>query len=159
MIRQKIRTFLWYDNAAEEAAKLYVSLFPDSKIVSVTRYGEAGPGPVGSAMTVVFQLAGIEFISLNGGPHFQFTEAISLTVDCETQDEVDRLWDALTQGGSPSRCGWLKDQFGLSWQIVPSVLGQLLGDKDAAKSGRAMQAMLTMSKLNIAELQRAFEGP
>ena len=158
MIRQKIRTFLWYDNAAEEAAKLYVSLFPDSKIVSVTRYGEAGPGPAGSAVTVVFQLAGIEFIALNGGPHFQFTEAISLTVDCETQDEVDRLWDALTQGGSPSRCGWLKDQFGLSWQIVPSVLGQLLGDKDSAKSGRAMQAMLTMSKLNIVELQRAFDG-
>ena len=158
MIRQKIRTFLWYDNAAEEAAKLYVSLFSDSKIVSVTRYGEAGPGPAGSAVTVVFQLAGIEFISLNGGPHFQFTEAISLTVDCETQDEVDRLWDALTQGGSPSRCGWLKDQFGLSWQIVPSVLGQLLGDKDSAKSGRAMQAMLTMSKLNIVELQRAFDG-
>ncbi len=158
MIRQKIRTFLWYDNAAEQAANLYVSLFPDSKIVSVARYGEAGPGPAGSAMTVVFQLAGIEFIALNGGPHFQFTEAISLTVDCETQDEVDRLWDALTQGGSPSQCGWLKDKFGLSWQIVPSVLSQLLGDKDAAKSGRAMQAMLTMSKLNIAELQRAFDG-
>ncbi len=158
MIRQKIRTFLGYDNAAEEAANLYVSLFPDSKIVSVTRYGEAGPGPAGSAMIVVFQLAGIEFIALNGGPHFQFTEAISLTVDCETQDEVDRLWDALTQGGSPSRCGWLKDQFGLSWQIVPSVLGQLLGDQDSAKSGRAMQAMLTMSKLNIVELQRAFDG-
>lgn len=156
MIRQKIRTFLGYDNAAEEAANLYVSLFPDSKIVSVTRYGEAGPA--GSAMIVVFQLAGIEFIALNGGPHFQFTEAISLTVDCETQDEVDRLWDALTQGGSPSRCGWLKDQFGLSWQIVPSVLGQLLGDQDSAKSGRAMQAMLTMSKLNIVELQRAFDG-
>lgn len=156
MIRQKIRTFLGYDNAAEEAANLYVSLFPDSKIVSVTRYGEAGPA--GSAMIVVFQLAGIEFIALNGGPHFQFTEAISLTVDCETQDEVDRLWDALTQGGSPSRCGWLKDQFGLSWQIVPSVLGQLLGDQDSAKSGRARQAMLTMSKLNIVELQRAFDG-
>jgi len=119
---QKIRTFLWFDHQAEEAADLYVSLFENSKIVAVTRYGAGGPGPAGSVMTVLFELAGIEFVALNGGPIFNFTEAISLTVDCASQAEVDRLWEQLSAGGQPSRCGWLKDKYGLSWQIVPSVL-------------------------------------
>lgn len=158
MIRQKIRTFLWYDNQAEEAANLYVSLFKDSRIIAVTRYGEAGPGPPGSAMTVAFQLAGVEFIALNGGPHFQFTEAISLSVDCESQAEIDELWEKLTRGGSPSHCGWLKDKFGLSWQIIPANLPALLTSPDAAKAKRVMAAMMKMSKLDIATLQQAHDG-
>jgi predicted 3-demethylubiquinone-9 3-methyltransferase (glyoxalase superfamily) len=158
MIRQKIRTFLWFDDKAEEAANFYVSLFKDSKIVDVTRYGEGGPLPAGTVMTIVFQLAGVEFIALNGGPHFHFTEAISLSVDCETQVEIDELWDKLSEGGSQGQCAWLKDKYGLSWQIVPSVLGKLLGDPDRAKSKRVMQALLKMKKLEIETLQRAFEG-
>jgi len=154
----KITPFLWFDNQAEEAANFYVSIFQHSKIVNVSRYGEAGPGPKGSAMTVVFQLDGQEFIALNGGPHFRFTEAISFAVDCKTQQEVDEYWEKLSAGGKPGQCGWLKDKYGLSWQIVPSILGQLLGDKDPQKSKRAMEAMLKMTKLDIAALQRAYEG-
>lgn len=158
MIRQKIKTFLWYDNAAEEAANYYCSLFKDSQVGKVTRYPEGGPAPAGTAMTVEFQLAGVQFIALNGGPHFKFTEAISLSVDCESQAEVDDLWSKLTQEGQPSQCGWLKDKYGLSWQIVPTALPQLLGGPDAAKSGRVMQAMMTMGKIDIAALQRAADG-
>ena len=154
----KITPFLWFDNQAEEAANFYVSIFKNSKIVNVSRYGEAGPGPKGSAMTVVFQLDGQEFIALNGGPHFKFTEAISFSVDCKTQQEVDEYWEKLSAGGKPGQCAWLKDKYGLSWQIVPSILGQLLGDKDPQKSKRAMEAMLKMTKLDIAALQRAYEG-
>ena len=154
----KITPFLWFDNQAEEAANFYVSIFKNSKIVNVSRYGEAGPGPKGSAMTVVFQLDGQEFIALNGGPHFKFTEAISFSVDCKTQQEVDEYWEKLSAGGKPGQCGWLKDKYGLSWQIVPSILGQLLGDKDPQKSKRAMEAMVKMTKLDIAALQRAYEG-
>lgn len=155
---QKITTFLWFDNQAEEAAKLYVSLFNDSKITNVSRYGEAGPGPKGTAMIVNFQLAGQEYMALNGGPEFKFTEATSLFVNCETQEEVDRLWNKLTEGGEASQCGWLKDKFGLSWQIVPTALGELMGDPDPVKSQRVMQAMLKMKKIDVAELKRAYEG-
>ena len=155
---QKIVTFLWFNDPAEEAANHYVSIFPDSKVVSVMRYGDAGPGPKGSVMTVTFQLAGQEFIALNGGPQFQFTEAISLFVNCETQDEVDELWRKLSEGGEPGPCGWLKDRYGLSWQIVPTALGEMLQDPDAEKSNRVMQAMLQMSKMDIAGLRRAYEG-
>src|SRR2546427_1689073 len=154
----KITPFLWFDNQAEEAANFYVSIFKNSKIVNVSRYGEAGPGPKGSAMTVVFQLDGQEFIALNGGPHFKFTEAISFSVDCKTQQEVDEYWEKLSAGGKPGQCGWLKDKYGQYSQIVPSILGQLLGDKDPQKSKRAMEAMLKMTKLDIAALQRAYEG-
>ncbi len=157
--KQKITPFLWFDNEAEEAAKLYVSLFENSKIHSVTRWGDAGPGPKGSAMSVTFELAGQQFMALNGGPHFKFNEAVSLFVDCATQEEIDRLWAALTaDGGAPSRCGWLKDKFGLSWQLVPSQLGDMLHDKDPAKSRRTMEAMLQMGKLDIARLESAHRG-
>jgi predicted 3-demethylubiquinone-9 3-methyltransferase (glyoxalase superfamily) len=155
----KIKTFLWFDANAEEAATFYVSLFEDSKVSSVARYGDAGPGPKGSAMTVNFQLAGQEFVALNGGPHFKFTEAISLLVDCDSQQEVGALWSRLTAGGgAESQCGWLKDRFGLSWQIIPKALFELMGDEDPVKSGRVMQAMLQMKKIDIAALQRAHEG-
>jgi predicted 3-demethylubiquinone-9 3-methyltransferase (glyoxalase superfamily) len=155
MLRQKVRTFLWYDNSAEEAANFYCTLFPDSKILSVARYPEGGPAPAGTVMTVEFQLAGVQFIALNGGPHFKFTEAVSLTVDCEDQAEVDILWDKLTAEGQPSQCGWLKDKYGLSWQIVPRALVELLSSSDAAKAGRVVQSMMTMSKIDIATLQAA----
>jgi predicted 3-demethylubiquinone-9 3-methyltransferase (glyoxalase superfamily) len=156
--KQKITTFLWFDNNAEEAMDFYVSIFKDSKILEVSRYGEAGPGPKGQVMAGTFQLEGQQFMALNGGPHFKFTEAISLLVSCETQEEVDALWNKLTAGGgSHSQCGWLKDKFGLSWQIVPSVLTNLLADKDPAKSKRVMEAMLKMTKLDIAALKRAHE--
>jgi len=155
----KIIPFLWFDNQAEEAAHFYGSIFKNSKIVNVSRYGEAGPGRKGSAMTVVFLLDGQEFIALNGGPHFKFTEAISFSVDCKTQQAVDEYWEKLTAGGGkPSHCGWLKDKYGLSWQIVPSVLGPLLSSKDPQKSKRVMEAMLKMTKIDIAGLQRAYEG-
>ena len=157
-VRQKITPFLWFDHQAEEAANLYVSLFADSQITGVTRYGAGGPAPAGSVMTVQFQLAGLPFIALNGGPFFQFTEAFSMSVDCETQAEIDELWEALCAGGTAGRCGWLKDRFGLSWQIIPKGLGSLLGNPDPAKSQRAMQAMLAMSKLDIETLQRAADG-
>lgn len=159
MARQKITTFLWFDREAEEAATFYTSIFEDSKILAVSRYGDAGPGPKGSVMTVEFQLAGQRFLALNGGPHFKFTEAISLVVDCETQEEVDALWGKLTAGGGrEAPCGWLKDRFGLSWQIVPSALGQLMQDPDPERSKRVMQAMLQMKKLDIAALKRAHAG-
>ena len=155
---QKITPFLWFDSQAEEAAQHYVSIFRNSKILSVARYGDAGPGPKGSAMTVQFQLEGQEFTALNGGPHFKFNEAISLLVNCETQPEVDDLWAKLTAGGGQeSQCGWLKDKFGLSWQIVPVGLGRMLQDKDPAKSRRVMEAMLQMRKLDLAKLKSAYE--
>jgi predicted 3-demethylubiquinone-9 3-methyltransferase (glyoxalase superfamily) len=156
---QKITPFLWFDDQAEQAANLYTSVFKNSKILEVSRYGDAGPGPEGQAMTVNFQLEGQEFIALNGGPEFKFTEAISLVVNCETQAEVDRLWEKLTaDGGEESMCGWLKDKFGLSWQIVPTALGKLLGGPDPVRAQRAMQAMLQMKKLDVAALERAYEG-
>ena len=157
--KQKITTFLWFDREAEEAAAFYTSIFGDSKILAVSRYGDAGPGPKGTAMTVEFQLAGQRFLALNGGPHFKFTEAISLLVDCETQEEVDELWRKLSSGGGQEApCGWLKDRFGLSWQIVPSALGQLMQDPDPERSKRVMQAMMQMKKLDIAALKRAHAG-
>jgi len=148
----KIRPFLWYDTQAEEAVKLYTSLFKNSKI------GNVMPGPKGSVMSIEFELDGREFIALNGGPHFKFTEAISLMVNCTSQEEVDELWSKLSEGGAESRCGWLKDRFGLSWQIIPAVLGQLLSDPDPQKSQRVMQAMLQMSKIDIAKLKQAAAG-
>jgi predicted 3-demethylubiquinone-9 3-methyltransferase (glyoxalase superfamily) len=154
---QKIKTFLWYNDQAEEAAGLYVSIFKNSKIKAVQRYGEAGPGPKGSAMTVEFILEGQEFIALNGGPHYTFTPAISLFVNCESQVEVDDLWDKLSAGGRPDHCGWLQDKFGLSWQIIPTTLMKLLSDTDPQKSARVMKAMLQMSKIDIAALKRAYE--
>ncbi len=155
---QKIVTFLWFDDQAEEAANHYVSIFPDSRILGMSRYGDAGPGKKGSVMVVTFELAGQQFQALNGGPEFKFTEAISLFVNCETQEEVDTLWEKLSEGGEKGPCGWLKDKFGLSWQIVPTVLEKLIQDPDAEKANRAMQAMLQMGKLDIAGLRRAYEG-
>jgi predicted 3-demethylubiquinone-9 3-methyltransferase (glyoxalase superfamily) len=152
---QKITPFLWFDTQAEEAAKFYTSIFRNSKITGTTRYGEAGPGPKGSVMTVAFNLDGQDFVALNGGPLFKFTEAVSFVANCETQQEVDDLWEKLSAGGQRSRCGWLKDKFGLSWQVVPTVLGQLLQDKDPAKSRRVMEAMLQMDKLDIRKLKQA----
>jgi len=154
---QKITPFLWFNQEAEEAANLYVSLFPDSKILGVTRYGDAGPGPKGSVMTVEFQLAGQKLIGLNGGPHFKFTEAISLFVNCDSQEEVDTLWSRLTaNGGQESQCGWLKDRYGLSWQIIPSRFMELMRDKDPQRTQRVMQAMLKMKKFDIARLEEAY---
>jgi predicted 3-demethylubiquinone-9 3-methyltransferase (glyoxalase superfamily) len=155
---QKIVPFLWFDTQAEEAAKFYVSLFKNSKIGAVSRYGEAGPGPKGTAMSVSFQLNGQDFYALNGGPLFKFTEAISLYINCETQEEVDELWEKLSAGGSKSQCGWLKDRYGLSWQVIPTALGKLLGDKDPAKAKRVMEAMLKMTKIEIKKLEQAYEG-
>lgn len=158
---QRITPFLWFDNQAEEAARFYVSIFKNSKILNVARYGDAGAAasgrPKGSVMTVTFQLDGQEFTALNGGPEFKFTEAISLMVNCKTQQEVDELWDRLTDGGEPGPCGWLKDKYGLSWQIVPTVLGEMMLDKDPKKAERVMQAMLQMKKIEIAGLKRAYE--
>jgi predicted 3-demethylubiquinone-9 3-methyltransferase (glyoxalase superfamily) len=155
---QKITPFLWFDNNAEEAMNFYVSIFKNSRIVSVSRYGEGGPGLKGQVMTGTFELEGQRFMALNGGPHFKFTEAISLFVDCEGQQEVDALWEKLSAGGEKSRCGWLKDKFGVSWQVIPKALGQLMGDKDPEKSKRVMMAMLQMSKIDVAALQRAHDG-
>ncbi|MEV6157627.1 VOC family protein [Nonomuraea sp. NPDC052129] len=152
---QKITTFLWFDNQAEEAAAFYTSLFEDSRILEVQRYGDAGPGPAGTAMTVSFELAGQRFVALNGGPEFTFTEAISLYVDCASQEEVDELWAKLTEGGEESQCGWLKDRWGLSWQIVPKVLPELLGNPDPAKAQQVMKAMLGMRKIDINALEEA----
>jgi predicted 3-demethylubiquinone-9 3-methyltransferase (glyoxalase superfamily) len=154
---QEITPFLWFDTQAEEAAKHYVSIFKNSKIVGVTRYGEAGPGLRGSVMTVRFSLGGQEFIALNGGPHFKFTEAISFSVDCKTQDEVDELWRRLSEGGEEGQCGWLKDKYGLSWQINPTVLGEMLGDPDPKRAKRVMEAMLKMKKIDIARLKQAYD--
>lgn len=152
---QKIVTFLWFDNQAEEAANFYVSLFKNSSLGKVSRYGEAGPGPNGSVMGITFQLEGQQFFALNGGPHFKFTPAISLFVNCETQEEVDDLWAKLSAGGREDRCGWLTDKFGLSWQIIPKVLSELLGHSDPQIAQRAMQSMLKMSKIDIKKLQQA----
>ncbi len=155
----RISPFLWFDDQAEEAAKLYVSLFPNSKITSVSRYGEAGPGEPGSVMIVSFELDGLSVTALNGGPVFKLSEAFSMSVDCADQAEVDRYWDALIEhGGQPSQCGWLKDRFGLSWQIVPRALPRLLGDPDRAKAQRVMAAMLKMHKLDVAALEAAAQG-
>ena len=153
--KQRITTFLWFDNNAEEAAKHYTSIFKDSKILEVARYSDAGPGPKGSVMIVKFQLDGQEFIALNGGPHFKFTEAISLVVSCETQAEVDEMWARLSAGGEEGQCGCLKDKFGLSWQVVPSVVPKLMQDPDPEKSKRVMQAIFQMKKIDIARLMRA----
>ena len=152
----RICPFLWFDTQAEEAARFYVSIFKNSKIVKIARYGEAGPGPKGSVMTVVFELEGQEFIALNGGPQFKFTEAISFSVNCETQKEVDQFWEKLSQGGEEGPCGWLKDRYGLSWQINPVILGEMLSDPDPRKSRRVMQAMLKMKKIDIAALKKAY---
>ena len=155
---QKITPFLWFDGKAEEAMNFYISIFKNSKILSVTRYGEAGPGPKGTVMTAKFALNGQEFVALNGGPQFTFTEAISFVVNCETQQEVDELWEKLSEGGQKSRCGWLKDKYGLSWQVVPTALVEMLQDKDAKKSNRVMQAMLQMNKIEIETLSRAYHA-
>jgi predicted 3-demethylubiquinone-9 3-methyltransferase (glyoxalase superfamily) len=154
--KQKITPFLWFDANAEEAAKFYVSIFKDSKIARVARYGDAGPGPQGSVMTVEFRLAGQDFVALNGGPQFRFTEAISFVVNCETQKEVDEYWSKLSAGGQEVQCGWLKDKFGLSWQVVPTVLGKMLADPDPQRSKRVMEAMLQMKKIDIAGLEKAY---
>jgi predicted 3-demethylubiquinone-9 3-methyltransferase (glyoxalase superfamily) len=153
----KITPFLWFDDKAEEAMNFYVSIFKNSKVGSVTRYGDAGPGPKGTVMSATFQLDGQDFLALNGGPLFKFTEAISFFVNCETQEEVDELWEKLTAGGgAPQRCGWLKDKYGLSWQIIPKALGEMLGNKDPQKSQRVMQAMLQMDKIDIQRLKEAY---
>jgi predicted 3-demethylubiquinone-9 3-methyltransferase (glyoxalase superfamily) len=153
---QEIAPFLWFNDNAEEAAHFYTSIFDRSRITSVMRSGDAGPGPKGSVLGITFELEGREFKALNGGPVFTFTPAISLFVDCETQEEVDNLWARLGEGGAPQQCGWLKDKFGVSWQIVPVALGRMLQDPDVAKSSRVMRAMLGMVKLDIAELERAY---
>ena len=159
---QKITPFLWFNDNAEEAVKFYTSVFKNSNIGKIARYDQAGEKasgrPAGSVMTVEFQLEGQEFVALNGGPMFKFTEAISFVVNCETQEEVDYYWERLSAGGKEVQCGWLKDKFGLSWQIVPTVLGELLSDKDAAKAQRAMEAMLKMVKLDIKKLKQAAKG-
>jgi len=153
----KITPFLWFDNNAEEAMDFYSSIFPDAKIGDVRRYGDEGPGPAGTVMTATFELAGQAFMALNAGPQFKFSEAISFFVNCETQEEVDTLWEKLTAGGEESQCGWLKDKFGLSWQIIPTALGELLGDPDSEKTGRVMQAMLQMKKIDVATLRQAYD--
>jgi predicted 3-demethylubiquinone-9 3-methyltransferase (glyoxalase superfamily) len=155
---QKLVTFLWYDGEAEAAARFYVSLIPNSKLGAIARYGEAGPGAAGSVMTVEFELNGMPLVALNGGPVFRFTEAVSLQVPCDDQAEIDRLWAALTDGGEESQCGWCKDRWGLSWQITPARMPQLIGGDDPAKARRAMEAMFTMKKLDIAALERARDG-
>lgn len=155
---QKITPFLWFNDQAEEATNFYITLFENSKIVNVSRYGEAGPGPEGSVMTVTFQLDGQEFTALNGGPHFKFTEAISFFVNCESQEEVNELWERLSDGGEIQMCGWLKDKYGLSWQIVPNVLIEMLNDPDPEKSTRVTEAMLQMKKIDIEILKQAYEG-
>ncbi len=154
---QKITPFLWFDNNAEEAINFYTSIFKNSKVISISRYGDAGPGPKGTVMAATFQLEGQQFMALNGGPHFRFTPAISLFVSCETQEEVDELWKKLSDGGEEQRCGWLQDKFGLSWQIIPSALGHMLNDKDPVRSQRVMEAMLKMDKINIKDLRKAYE--
>ncbi|HWR35266.1 MAG TPA: VOC family protein [Clostridia bacterium] len=152
----KISTFLWFDNQAEEAVNFYVSVFKNSKIKQVSRYPEGSPGPAGSVMVVSFDLDGREFLALNGGPHFKFTEAISLVVNCDTQEEIDYYWEKLSAGGKEAQCGWLKDKYGLSWQVVPKVIGSLMRDPEKAK--RVMAAVMKMVKLDIAAMERAANG-
>ena len=154
---QKITPFLWFDNQAEEAARFYVSIFKNSKVVTITRYGDAGPGPKGTVMVAKFELDGQEFLALNGGPQFTFSPAVSFVVNCKSQEEVDQYWEKLSEGGEKVQCGWLKDKYGLSWQVVPTILSELLQDKDAAKSQRVMKAMLQMKKIDIEGLKRAYE--
>jgi predicted 3-demethylubiquinone-9 3-methyltransferase (glyoxalase superfamily) len=154
---QKITPFLWFDGRAEEAMNFYTSIFKNSKVKRVTRHGEAGPGPKGTVMSAAFQLEGQDFMALNGGPQFTFTPAISFFVNCETQAEVDELWEKLSAGGKKERCGWLRDKYGVSWQIVPSALGKMLQDKDARKSSNVMKAMLQMDKIDIKALKQAYE--
>jgi predicted 3-demethylubiquinone-9 3-methyltransferase (glyoxalase superfamily) len=155
---QKISTFLWFDNNAEEAVKFYVSIFKNSKVLNTTRYGDVGPGPKGTVMTIAFELDGEEFMALNGGPQFKFTEAVSLVVHCQTQEEVDYFWERLSEGGEKVECGWLKDKFGLSWQIVPDVFLELIQDSDTQKSQRVMKAMMQMKKLDIEKVKQAAAG-
>ncbi|MGB6324903.1 MAG: VOC family protein [Methylocella sp.] len=155
---QKIMPCLWFDRNAEEAVSHYTSIFKNSRLVSLSRYGEVGPLPKGTVMVVIFELEGQRFMALNGGPRFKFTEAISLNVSCRTQTELDDLWEKLSAGGEKGQCGWLKDKFGLSWQIVPSVLGEMMQDQDAGKSNRVMAAVMRMDKLDIADLKRAYDG-
>jgi predicted 3-demethylubiquinone-9 3-methyltransferase (glyoxalase superfamily) len=154
---QKITPYLWFDDNAEEAVNFYVSIFKNSKVSSITRYGDAGPRQPGKVLTIAFELEGLEFVALNGGPQFKFTEAISLYVNCTTQAEVDELWTKLSAGGEEQQCGWLKDKFGLSWQIIPQALIDLMQDKDPAKAQRVTETMLKMVKIDIAALQRAYE--
>ena len=153
---QKITPFLWFDDKAEEAMNFYVSIFNNSKVVGITRYGEAGPGPKGTVMTASFVLDGQEFVALNGGPQFTFSPAISFVVNCESQDEVDRLWESLSEGGEKRNCGWLQDKYGVSWQIVPVAMVEMLTDADPVKANRVMQAMLQMDKIDIAVLRQAY---
>jgi len=155
---QKITPFLWFDGQAEEAANFYVSIFKNSKIGKVTRYGDAGPRPKGTVMIATFQVDGQEFVALNGGPQFKFTPAISFVVNCETQGEVDELWEKLSAGGATLQCGWLTDKFGVSWQIVPTALPRLMSDPDREKTSRVMKAMMQMTKIDIARLQQAYDG-
>ncbi|MEJ7690583.1 MAG: VOC family protein [Nocardioidaceae bacterium] len=150
---------LWFNTEAEDAANFYTSVFEDAKVTGISRYGDAGPGEAGTVLTVGFELRGQEFVALNGGPEFTFSEALSFQVSCESQDEVDRFWNALSEGGEEGPCGWLKDKYGLSWQIIPTVLPELLSDPDPERSQRAMTAMLAMHKIDIAELRRAAETP
>jgi predicted 3-demethylubiquinone-9 3-methyltransferase (glyoxalase superfamily) len=157
-MQKKITTFLTFDGRAEEAVAFYTSIFDDSRIVSANRYGEAGPGEPGSMMSATFELAGQEFVALNGGPSFSFSQGISLFVDCETQEEVDAFWEALSEGGEKGPCGWLTDRFGVSWQVIPRALGELLNDPDPEKAQRVMNAMLQMSKIEIDGLRRAYDG-
>lgn len=154
----KIVPFLWFNDNAEEAVNFYTSIFKNSKIVSVSRYGDAGPGPKGMVMSATFILDGQEFMALNGGPQFKFTEAVSFFVKCTAQEEIDDLWERLSKGGEKGRCGWLKDKYGVSWQIIPLALGEMLGDKDPEKSKRVMQAMLQMDKMDIEKLRQAHRG-
>ena len=149
---------MWFEHQAEEAINHYIAIFKDGRILNSTRYGDAGPGPKGSLMVATFEVAGQQLIALNGGPHFKFNEAVSLSVDCQSQAEVDELWDKLSAGGKTSQCGWLKDKFGLSWQIVPARVPELLQDPDPAKSTRVMEAMLKMTKIDIARLEAAYDG-
>ncbi len=155
---QKIATCLWFDHQAEEAVNFYTSVFKNSKVGKLARYGDSGPGPKGSVMTATFEIEGRDFMALNGGPVFKFSPAISFVVNCGTQDEVDDYWNKLPQGGAPQQCGWLTDKFGVSWQIVPTILGELMADKDPQKAGRVAQAMMKMIKLDIKTLKQAYEG-
>jgi len=155
---QKITPFLWFDDQAEEAANFYVSVFGNAKILRTVRYGEEGPGPKGTVMTIEFRIEGQEFVALNGGPAFTFSQATSFVVNCTSQVEIDRLWENLTKGGEPQPCGWLKDRYGVSWQVVPVILAELLNDPDPKKAGRVMKAMLKMGKLEIKPLQKAYDG-
>ena len=155
---QTITPFLWFNDNAEEAVNFYISIFKDSRVTDVTRYSDAGPGPKGQVMTMSFELDGQQFTALNGGPQFKFTEAISFVVKCENQEEIDYYWDKLREGGQAHQCGWLKDKFGLSWQIVPAEIGKFFGGDDPQRTGRVMQVMMPMVKFDIAKLQEAYEG-